>query len=605
MREYNPVLDSDAQTHWSPTDVASPSISRPQFLLSRNRTLLVVALSLAYGFALFSRSPDVILKPQFWAEDGAVFYQQAHEFGFLHTALVPYNGYLHLFPRLIAGLSLFLPLSFAPFLFNVASLVVQCLPAIYISTARMQNIGPLKVRVLLAFLYLGLPNIGDIYGTPTNAQWHLAVLCFLILIATPPRGLLGTLFDVIALLIGALSGPFCIMLLPVALVVAVTRGGSWTVKQIAILGLAAVVQVMSLVLNGRPNSEVHLGASLSLFSKILAYQVFLSVFPGSYRIVDFVHAPLASLLLRFSAIGIGLGLMAYILVRGTLEIRCLTLFAGLVLAASLVSPLATRTGTQWDYLLLPGSCPRYWYIPRLTITAATVWLATQSTSKLLRGIGLAFVLLVLVDDALHWRFPPPTNLHFDLYVRAFNALPIGSHLIIPINPSDWSLALTKTIRDPTSYATGPSGTSVTATSSLRSDFHVSAPEMISDVFYGSIDKVNGALVTELGNPMNPVHVPVRSGALIEGWAGTGDRQHARPLDQIYCLNSDILVKGEHLPRLDLVLLSHNRALERAGYIVFLPSSALRPGLQAITLIAYSENDKKLCRYPQVLYVYGD
>ena len=132
--------------------MASPGLLPSQSLAARNRAGLFVLLSFAIFVAHFSRSPDVLLKPQFWAEDGAVFYQQAHEFGFLHSVLIPYSGYVHLFPRLIAGLSLLLPLSFVPLFFNLAALAVQCLPAIYICTPRMQNLGPFRVRLLLAFL---------------------------------------------------------------------------------------------------------------------------------------------------------------------------------------------------------------------------------------------------------------------------------------------------------------------------------------------------------------------------------------------------------------------------------------------------------------------
>ena len=65
---------------------------------SRERwlTLLFVAV------ALFYRRPEALLQPQFWQEDGNIFFQGNYELG-LRAVLVPYAGYLILLQRIIAA----------------------------------------------------------------------------------------------------------------------------------------------------------------------------------------------------------------------------------------------------------------------------------------------------------------------------------------------------------------------------------------------------------------------------------------------------------------------------------------------------------------------
>ena len=49
------------------------------------------------------RRPHELIAAQFWAEDGAIFFSQRLALGPWHSIFVPYNGYQHLIPRLIAA----------------------------------------------------------------------------------------------------------------------------------------------------------------------------------------------------------------------------------------------------------------------------------------------------------------------------------------------------------------------------------------------------------------------------------------------------------------------------------------------------------------------
>ena len=60
------------------------------------------------------RKPDVLNNPQFYAEDGAVWYADAYNLGWLRALTIPDGGYLNSLQRLVAAISLLVPLRYAP-----------------------------------------------------------------------------------------------------------------------------------------------------------------------------------------------------------------------------------------------------------------------------------------------------------------------------------------------------------------------------------------------------------------------------------------------------------------------------------------------------------
>jgi len=83
-----------------------------------------------------SRRPDALTRPQFWAEDGAVWYAQAYNDGAWSALLHPWTGYVQTFSRLTAAVSLSVPLVDAPLVFAVAALVAQAVPPLFLLSSR-------------------------------------------------------------------------------------------------------------------------------------------------------------------------------------------------------------------------------------------------------------------------------------------------------------------------------------------------------------------------------------------------------------------------------------------------------------------------------------
>src|SRR3546814_19373926 len=55
------------------------------------------------------RRPAVVLNPQFWAEDGKIWFAHVHNLGAWQSLFLPQTGYLQPLSRLVAAISALVP----------------------------------------------------------------------------------------------------------------------------------------------------------------------------------------------------------------------------------------------------------------------------------------------------------------------------------------------------------------------------------------------------------------------------------------------------------------------------------------------------------------
>jgi hypothetical protein len=175
---------------------------------SEQVTKRFVPLFLICLVLISAKSPDALLKPQFWAEDGTVFYAQ--QFGHAWPPLfVPYAGYLHFIPRLIAWAASGVEPARVPLVYNLSAIVIQALCIAYAVTRMSPWFGGLIA--LLAFFLT--PTVGDIFGTITNIQW---IAQFALIFGLLGSGLdrpyrLGDGLAAALILVASLTGPFSVI----------------------------------------------------------------------------------------------------------------------------------------------------------------------------------------------------------------------------------------------------------------------------------------------------------------------------------------------------------------------------------------------------------
>jgi hypothetical protein len=403
--------------------------------LSPALQLLVFLVSVTL---VVSRRPDAILYPQFFAEDGSVWFREAYLFGWFTSLLHPRNGYFQTVPRLISAAALLIPFRFAPLLMNLAGITFQVLPVNFLLSARCANWGSLVTRALMAFLYLALPNSRELNAAVNEAQWHLAVLASLIVLARPASNLWGRLFDVIIQVLSGLSGPFGLILLPIAILFWWFSRERWRLVIIAVIAVCSALQLHALIISAaatRPH--VVLGATLELFIQILAGQVYLAAILGQAG----VQVRQAMPILVVAAVG-GSIPIAYCLWKARLEWQLFIAFCLLIFAASLKTSTVTSTLPQWP-VMRDAVGIRYWFLPMLAFSWSLVWCATVNGNGVFRFAGIVGLILSCFGIMQDWKYPAYPNFHFAKYANQLAAASPGILIAIPICPNGWSLQLVK------------------------------------------------------------------------------------------------------------------------------------------------------------------
>jgi hypothetical protein len=190
-------------TNVLPTASISKQKALPEQLLSH------FWVTFLFSFVLINaRCPDALFRPQFFGEDGSVFYAQqfGHKWPLLFS---PYAGYLHFAPRLIAWLASGVEPARVPLVYNLSAITIQALCIAYAVRRMAPTFG-----VIVSFLAFFLtPNAGDLFGITTNIQWiSQFALIFAVLESKLDRPYrIDDGIAAILVLIASLTGPFSII----------------------------------------------------------------------------------------------------------------------------------------------------------------------------------------------------------------------------------------------------------------------------------------------------------------------------------------------------------------------------------------------------------
>ncbi len=346
------------------------------------RRLMAFATVISFG-VIFSRRLGAILHPQFFAEGGNVFYADAWNDG-LRVLFRARGGYLHTLPRLVAAIAVHFPLSWGPSVFVAVAAAVQIAPVWYLLSRRFDNVLPnLTLRIGLCLIYVALPNTYGENLNIINADWHLAIVSFLLLFADVPRTRLGWTRDLLVLALGGLSGPFAVLIWPVAIWRWWRERSSWTLALLLSETIYTLIQGVTILLTISSNKTIgaHLGATFNLFTRIVAGQVVvgsmlgMNNYAGIYQSHLWIHTPLPAVITLLAGAA-----ALWALARGPDILRGLILFAGITLASSLKDPLISTTKPQWLVMLMPGVGTYYYLLPMLAWIAILIWYFMRLTN---------------------------------------------------------------------------------------------------------------------------------------------------------------------------------------------------------------------------------
>jgi hypothetical protein len=398
--------------------------------------LAVVSAAIAL---IFSRQPDVFLHAQFYAEDGKIWFANAYNDGWFASLFRAQDGYFQTLPRLAAALSLLAPMSLAPLVMNLTGLLIQVLPVPLLLSRRLSAWGSLSLRATLAFTYLAMPNSSEVNVSIEEGQWHLALVACLLLLSAPPTNRAWKVFDATVFTLCGLTGPFAILLAPIAGLRLWLQRDRSPVWPLCILVCAAAIQSYALLIT--PRDHWPLGASVERFIRIVSGQVFLGAILGSNGLGTQDIMPFLVCVVIAGSL-----LTIYCFFNAPSEWKLFLLFSTLVFAASLSNPFTPGLlpgSTSWGFLT-EISGVRYWFFPTVAFTWTIVWyLLGRPHRRICQGIGATLMILMVIGFVRDWRIAPHKDAHFAAYVDRFEASPPGTEMVIPENPDGWTIRLVK------------------------------------------------------------------------------------------------------------------------------------------------------------------
>ena len=186
-------------------------VAQNRFINYKNIAFIVIAILI-----LIVRKSDSLINPQFWAEDGTIFFAQQYEYG-AASIFTPYAGYLHIVPRLIALFAdLFFSYANIPAVYNYTCLLITIIVIAHCFSPRL----PLPFKPLLALSIVIVPQVlNEVFLNVTNLQWILCLLLVLTLLKDAPNKKYGNytlqvISDFIIIIFAGLTGPFLIIIFP-------------------------------------------------------------------------------------------------------------------------------------------------------------------------------------------------------------------------------------------------------------------------------------------------------------------------------------------------------------------------------------------------------
>jgi len=192
------------------------------------------------------RNAYYLTNPQFYAEDAVIFYKQAVENG-ISSLFIPFAGYLHLIPRVIAFASLQVDITQAPAFFSYGVVLVMALLITYLWF--LSNFTtPMKIMVVGSLFFLISSN--DVYGFVVNLHWHLPILLLLIFTKPIVRPKWEYFVDFFVLFVVGLTGPFSVVLLPIIIFLFLAnkfKSTTWGIALFTIYLITVVVQIAFLL----------------------------------------------------------------------------------------------------------------------------------------------------------------------------------------------------------------------------------------------------------------------------------------------------------------------------------------------------------------------
>lgn len=401
------------------------------------RPITLAAILLVAVAIVIAHRVDAFTTPQFYAEDGANWFSQAYNDGPIHALGLSLVGYFQVISRLGPVIAAPFGITNQPLVFNICGLLVQVAPVFYFLSPRFESVVPsFWMRVVLGAVYLLLPA-AELDVDITSAPFHLAILATLVVIAPPPNRWYWKAFDITTVLLCGFSGPFVYILLPVTLIVFLTRRQRFTLLLVAIFAVACVAQFYASRLSTRP--EASLGASVGNLALILCNRIILGgIFaePGQRHVFLPADGTLPAALICLAAVPF----VVFAALKAPWELKVFTVVSGGIVVAGLLSPLVSAKGNQWAIIAESDGAARYFFMARVAWVVILIWAASRLPRVWMTRTAWAVTGVAFLSGITTWGYAPFPNYHWPSEALTIETAPAGTTERLPIPPgSGWAI----------------------------------------------------------------------------------------------------------------------------------------------------------------------
>ena len=207
-----------------------------------------------------------------------------------------------------------------------------------------------------------------------------------------------------------------------------------------LLMCAALQAYALLVIDRHARTHWPLGANLEWFIRITGGQVFLAGIMGKNS------AAILSFPIVATAFAIGVVVVAGCFRRLHMEGRLFLLYAFLLYAASLTSPMANKPPLGWTVWSMTSGVSgiRYWFFPTPAFVWCVIWMIVDPIhGKNRRDLSIALAFLMSIGVVRDWKHQNMKDMRFAARATEFSRLASGSVYIFPENPTGWTMTLVK------------------------------------------------------------------------------------------------------------------------------------------------------------------
>jgi hypothetical protein len=372
---------------------------------------------------LFCRRPDAFLNPQFWGEDGTIFFKEQIEYGF-KSIVIPYAGYLHLTPRLIACAASLFPFSITPTIYNFFALSAMLFTggALFSSRCRF------PFKPLLALSMIVVPHYGEVFMTVTNIQWYLCFLPLILLYSEPPVKSYQYFLDYLIIILCGLTGPFILLLLPLFFIKCFIQKSHYNYGILLTAFLCALIQGWCFLKTGN-GENMGTSGNINAWINLVGFRFFWQLFFGN----RFSYLISPKILAIFAVMTPAL-LLWYANSKEHRYFIGSFLFFGLSVALSLFYRVRSCPEIiAYDSM----NAERYFYIPYVM----TIWslIICLDSPKLFKRIAISGLLLLILNASSNqFRTIPFVDYKWKEYSEKIKT---GEPVRIPINPPGWFIDL--------------------------------------------------------------------------------------------------------------------------------------------------------------------